>query len=347
MSLPQNKNSMANYRRKPFEVFYRNFLILFVSCFSFVKGNASGREICPQANAVKTITKTIYHQGIKRIYHIYLPSNFNREMPAPMIIALHGGGGKGSKFETGTTNGTLTAAADKQGVVLVFPEGMNKHWNDGRTEIFKKKKAYDDVAFISKVIDAMIQYYHIDSQRIYATGISNGGFMAIRLALELPEKIAAIAPVAAQLTKALENKKPVLPVSIMMLNGTLDPLVPFAGGSIKVFKFSKSRGEVLSVAATIEHFKEYNKCKMPLEKKLVPDKVADDGTRIEIQSYTTCEKETEVISVKVIGGGHTWPGGKQYLKPRWVGTVSREINASEMIVNFFLKHARKKLTKRQ
>jgi len=285
--------------------------------------------------------KIIYHQGVKRIYHIYLPKNFDWKTPTPMVIALHGGGGKGRTFDKETTQNTLTMEADKLGLVLVFPEGMDKHWNDGRTELFKKKKAYDDVGFISKIIDRMIKNYGIDASRVYATGISNGGLMSIRLAIDLTEKIAAIAPVASQLSKVLENKEPSLPIAIMILNGTSDPLIPFHGGAIKLFKFSRSRGEVLSTEATIAHFKTYNKCQEKIERNKLEDKNPHDGTNVEIEKYSDCQDGTEVILVKVNGGGHTWPGGEQYLKPRIVGVVSKEINASEMILNFFLAHSRK------
>jgi poly(3-hydroxybutyrate) depolymerase len=103
-------------------------------------------------------TVTMRHEGIQRTYHIHLPPGFKKEKQAPLVIALHGGGGKGSKFDQSTTQGTLIAAADKRGIVLVFPEGVNKQWSDGRTEIMKKK-TYDDVGFISRIIDTMLVRY--------------------------------------------------------------------------------------------------------------------------------------------------------------------------------------------
>ena len=319
--------------------FIRGSITFLICMLISVSSRAYTDETISQnKNPKNESTKILFHQGVKRIYHIYLPQNFDKNKPAPMVLALHGGGGKGSKFETGTTNGTLTAAADKLGVVLVFPEGINKHWNDGRTEIFKKKRAYDDVGFIEKVIDRMIKEYGIDAARVYATGISNGGLLSVRLAIDLSDKIAAVAPVAAQLTKALERKSPTTPISIMIVNGTSDPLIPFKGGHIKLFKFSRSRGEVLSTYTTINHFKKYNSCTGGVKKDETIDNDSNDGTTVTIEKYA-CKNNTEVILVQVNGGGHTWPGGKQYLKPRIVGSVSREINASEMILNFFLKHS--------
>ncbi len=295
-----------------------------------------------KAGRVKNLTGTLHHEGVKRTYHIHLPPGFGRKNPAPLVLVLHGGGGEGRRFDQSTTQGTLTAAADRHGVVLVFPEGIRKQWNDGRTEIFKTRKAHDDVGFISKVIDTMVKNYGIDPTRVYATGISNGGFMSVRLSMDLTEKIAAVAPVTAQMTKALKDKTPKLPISIMIVNGTKDPLVPFGGGHIRLFRFGRSRGKILSTAATIERFRRHNGCGKTPEKHMLPDRDPDDGTTVAIDRYAGGKDGTEVILVKVIGGGHTWPGGKQYLKPRIIGAVSRDIDASEMILQFFLGHSRKK-----
>ena len=186
----------------------------------------------------------------------------------------------------------------------------------------------------------MVRDYGIDPRRVYATGISNGGFMSVRLAMELSEKIAAVAPVTAQLSKALKDRTPKLPISIMIVNGTKDPLVPFEGGHVRLFRFGRSRGEILSTAATAEHFRRHNGCDKTPKKSGVPDKDPNDGTTVEVEKYAGCKNGAEVILVKVIGGGHTWPGGMQYLKPRIIGAVCRDINASELILDFFLRHSR-------
>ncbi len=298
---------------------------------------------CRKPQLGQDLTEMLNHDGIERTYHIVLPSDFSTEEPSPLVIALHGGGGQGSQFDQGATQGTLTAAADERGVVLVFPEGVDKQWCDGRfaqLDIERQCDTVDDVAFISEIIDDMIQNYGIDPTRVYATGISNGGFMSVRLAIDLSEKIAAVAPVAAQLSVALEGKSPQLPIPIMIINGTEDPLVPFDGGDVRLFESGRSRGEVLSTAVTIEHFRQHNNCDPTPQLVELPDKDPDDGTTVTVETYTGCDDGAEVILVKVIGGGHTWPGGKPYLSPKLVGVVSHEINASEMILDFFLEHAR-------
>jgi poly(3-hydroxybutyrate) depolymerase len=145
-------------------------------------------------------------------------------------------------------------------MILVFPDGIDRQWRDGRREMQRNQTDIDDVGFIAAIIDEMISNYGIDPTRVYVTGISNGGFMSVRLAVDLSDKIAAVAPVTAQLSKALENRIPQGPVSIMLVNGTDDPVVPFDGGHIRLFRFGHSQGEILSTAASIEHFRRHNKC---------------------------------------------------------------------------------------
>jgi len=316
----------------------RMLLVCLLCLFNFNSITAKDAPKTGKGNG-RDFTRTLQYEGIERTFHIHLPPTFTMDKHTPMVLALHGGGGKGSKFEKSTTSGTLTAAADKQGVVVVFPEGIDKQWFDGRTEIVKKKDRHNDVGFISAIIDIMVKNYNIDPNRVYSTGISNGGFMSYRLAMDLSDKIAAIAPVAAQVSKAVTGKTPERPISVMVINGTDDPLVPFDGGHVRLFRFGRSRGEVLSTNATVDFFLKHNGCTGKQERNKLDDTDPEDGTSVEVEKYAGCREGTEVVLVKVIGGGHTWPGGTQYLKPWLVGKVSKDINASELILDFFLKHS--------
>ena len=300
----------------------------------------AAQDSLPNQSPVTYISKILHHDGIARTYHIYLPPDFSQYEPAPLVFALHGGGGTGRRLNQSITQGTLTAAAAKRGIVLVFPEGINRQWQDGRTGMLKANKSHDDVGFVSRIIDYMVHNYGIDPRRVYATGISNGGFMSVRLALDLSEKIAAIAPVTAQMSIAHDGRTPKMPISIMIVNGTDDPLVPYEGGHVRLFKFGRSRGEILSTADTIAYFRRHNDCGQTPEKRKLPDSDPQDKTRVVIETYAPGRQQTEVILVKVIGGGHTWPGGRQYLPPWLVGAVCRDINASDMILDFFLRHSR-------
>lgn len=316
-----------------------DWFLLLVS-FLLIFANACSKDNLQEDTLGEYNTKTLNHDGVERTYRVYLPNSFEKTTPAPMVFALHGGGGTGANFEEVVSSGTLTAAADARGIILVMPDGIDKRWNSGRPEIFNGSESYDDVGFIETVIDTMIQKYGVDSSRVYATGISAGGFMSVKLALDLSEKIVAIAPVTAQMAETQDGAVPNNFVSIMIINGTDDPLAPYEGGCITVPGFPDcSRGMVLSTEETIDNFRAFNLCSNPAKIDPLLDNVQDD-TSIEVFRYYGCEEGTEVVLVKVIGGGHTWPSGAQYLPASIVGPLSNEINASEMILDFFLSHSR-------
>ncbi len=284
--------------------------------------------------------RCIKHEGIERTYHMYLPNNFNKANSTPLVLALHGGGGSGLQFEQQAAAGTLSAAAEERGVIVIAPDGIDKRWNDGRTEHFGTDPMYDDLGFISAIINLMVEEYNVDPSRVYATGISNGGFMSFRLAADLSDRIAAIAPVTAQISEANENLVPEFPISVMIINGDLDPLVPYNGGCINnLFNIDECRGVVLSTEESIQKFIGYNQCSLPGVTDAIIDELPNDGTSVEVTRYSNCAENSEVVLVKVIGGGHTWPQGiKLPLVGDRLGLVSKEINASEMILDFFLNH---------
>jgi len=284
---------------------------------------------------------SLVHNGEERTYHVRLPADFSTDKRHPLALVLHGGSGRGEDFDRVMTSGTLHAAAEARNVVLVFPDGINRQWNDGRTEIFRGDEPHDDVGFISALIDTLIEEYNVDASRMYATGISNGGFMSVRLAMELSDKLAAVAPVTAQVSQAIADRRPVLPISVMFVNGTADPLVPFEGGHVRLFRLGRSRGEVLATEQSTRLFREHNNCATPAVEERIRDHDPDDGTTVQVQTHGDCDAGTEVVLIQVNGGGHTWPGGNQYMRPKRVGLVSRDIDASEIILDFLLSHSRR------
>ena len=191
----------------------------------------------------------------------------------------------------------------------------------------------DDVGFISNLIDYLIKDYNINSKRVYITGMSNGAMMSFRLACELSDKITAIAPVAGYMPFNLKDFKPKNCVSVLLIANTEDNLVPYNGGDIGLFK--KNRGKVLSVKQSISFWIDNNKCSKNVEKIQLPKKNNNDPTKVEIYKYSSCNKNTQVILYKIINGGHTWPGGSPYLSEKIIGITSTEINACEIIWDFF------------
>ncbi len=276
------------------------------------------------------LADSIYIDGTERTYIIHLPDNKDKLNKYPLVIALHGGGGKGEGMNklTGFNN-----VSDKNNFVVVYPDGIDKQWNDGRSDFLLNDKT-NDVKFISKLIDTLIVLNNVDTNRVYITGISNGGIMSFRLACELSNKIAAFAPVAASMPESPSyDCKPVRPVPMMLIFGDEDPLVPFNGGEISVFGL-RSRGKVIPVQQSVSYWVSANGCStVPVESQI--NAVPDDGTEISKKIYSSKTGNADVEFWLVIGGGHTWPGGLQYLPKIVIGKTSREFNASEEIWKFF------------
>lgn len=272
---------------------------------------------------------SIYVDGNERTYIIHLPDNKDKPDKYPLVIALHGGGGRGEGMNKLTG---FNAIADKNNFVVVYPDGIDKQWNDGRNDFLLNDKI-NDVNFISKLIDTLKVLYNIDTNRVYATGISNGGIMSFRLACELSGKIAAFAPVAASMPESPAYEcKAQRPVPVMIIFGDEDPLVPFNGGDISVFGLRK-RGKVIPVEQSVNFWVTANGCNtVPVETKF--DSVSD-GTQVSKKVYSSKTGNGDVEYWLVTGGGHTWPGGLQYLPKIIIGKTSREFNASEEIWKFF------------
>jgi len=297
----------------------------------------------PQDSIAKdTLNSSISLGGLERTYLLYIPSSYEPTKPIPVVFLFHGGGGTGQGMERLTLGG-LNRIADREGFIIVYPDGIEKHWNDGRgLQAYRAhRENIDDVGFISALIEHLIRTLNIDSNRIYAAGISNGGQFSQRLACELSDRIAAIGVVAIQLPEHLPSScAPKRPVSVLMMPGTEDPLVPWEGGEIG-FKRGRKFGRVLSVSESIRFWTMKNKCPSSPMITYEPDRDPKDGTRVRRESYGPCSQETETLLYAIEGGGHTWPGGDQYLPAWMIGRTSRDIDAHEVIWEFFKRHTRR------
>lgn len=300
---------------------------------------------CFNGNTFETdYSDSIIFGGLKRTYLIHVPPVDDKTKPLPLVIALHGGGGT-AKYMVKHTLGGFDKLADKNGFIVVYPDGIEKHWNDGRREEETGYRAHkeniDDVGFISALIDSLIKKQNIDPKRVYVTGISNGAMMSYRLACDLTEKIAAIAPVAGNLPQDIYSScKPSRPISVLAINGINDPLVPFTGGNVTGPFGFKKLGKVLSTSDTVKFWAAFDKCSSSHVTQ-EPDKDPQDGTRVQKKVNGDCKEGTEVILYTIEGGGHTWPGGWQYLPEKIVGKTSRDIDANEIIWDFFKNHSKK------
>lgn len=318
-------------------------LALSLAVIVFLSISSCLNRIATPSDRIGTHTGSITWDGLERTYLIYIPSSWNKIKSMPLVIALHGGGGTGKRMVK-LTQGGFNTLADKEGFIVVYPDGIEKHWNDGRGEDETGWRAHieniDDVGFISALIVHLANEYNINKKRIFVTGISNGAKMTFRLACELTDKIAAIAPVAGSMIEDMSvYPKPSKPLPVLVIHGTEDPLVPWTGGDIQLGR--RKFGRVISVSETVKFWVNHNNCYSSPLISYEPDKDPRDGTRVRKEVYDGCKDNTEVILYAIEGGGHTWPGGWQYLSERIVGKTSRDIDANEVIWNFFKKHARK------
>lgn len=275
-------------------------------------------------------SRTIQVGDLERTYWLHVPPNLPKDQPVPLVFCFHGGQGTGLRM---TKDSGFSALSDKEGFIVVYPEGVGKSWNDGRGEagIESQKKNVDDVGFVAALIEALSKEFKIDPKRIYATGISNGGFLCERLAAELGDRIAAIAPVAAGMAESVTPKEP---VSVLLMNGTEDPLVPYPGGAMGL---RNRESRIVGAEAIVEMWAKVNGCGKPAVETL-PDQDPKDGCRIEKRTWSGGKGGTEVVLYKVEGGGHTWPGGSQYLPERVIGKVCRDLSAPPVIWEFFQSH---------
>lgn len=276
-------------------------------------------------------TGSVEFQGRVRNYLYFAPDNGGK--PAPLVMALHGRWGTPEGQEQ---LGPIAELAQGEGFFVLYPEGVDKSWNDARNVGPAAEQKIDDVGFLVAVLDAFAAQHAIDLKRVYLLGMSNGGMMAHTVACARAERFAAFASVTGNMPAKLEVQcKPSAPISAAMVYGTLDPLVPYAGGAVR-----SSPGHVLSADASLRLWATVNGCEGTASVSEIPDRPPDDGTHTRVLTYSNCREGSEVRLYSVEGGGHTWPGGRQYLGEGVIGKTSRDFVASEVLWQFFRQHSR-------
>jgi polyhydroxybutyrate depolymerase len=275
-----------------------------------------------------TIERRMEFGGARRMYLLHVPPNIAR--PAPVVLMFHGGGGDALSAEM---TATWSRLSDEEGFIVVYPEGLERNWHDGR--LIEPETGRDDVAFVAAILDDLMKEHEIDPKRVYSTGISNGGFFSNYLAARLSARIAAIAPVVGGIREPFHREfKPEHPVSVLLIMGTDDPLVPFEGGPV-----AKNRGSCLSAAQSARMWHESNGCRPEPVKDELDDKDRSDGCRVKRSTWSGGKNGTEVVLLTIEGGGHTWPDGGQYLPKALIGPVCRDLD-TRWIWEWLKAHAR-------
>jgi len=283
------------------------------------------------------LAEEVHHlqwDGQERSYRMEIPA---RQSAVPLVILLHGGSQSSREVWKQTH---LPEMAQDEGFVLVAPDGIGKHWNDGRTKMQDNRPAStaDDTGFILAIADRLQQQGIVDAHRVYVAGASNGGVMALRLACEHPDRFAAVAAVIATMPEALTRHCHTRPIPVQFMLGTEDPMMPWKGGSVA---HGKETDPMLSAPDTVEWWAAHNHCSSFISSEL-PNHDGNDGSTVTRMEYMHCDEHGKVLFYRINGGGHMWPqiGVKsrpliRAIAERLFGNQNRDIDAGEVIWDFF------------
>ena len=273
------------------------------------------------STAQQTINASITHDGIERDYILYVPEIYDGSTAAPLVLNFHGFGSSASQQ---MFYGDFRDIADTEGFLLVHPEGTtfigNQFWNVGFPGLSSN---IDDVGFTEALIDELATLYAIDLDRVYATGMSNGGFMSFLLACQLSEKIAAVASVTGSMTQdTFDDCNAQHPTPVLQIHGTEDDVVLYNENNLS-----------LPIPDVISYWVDHNNCETTPTTTTLPDVDVSDGSTLEHSVYEDGDNGVTTEHMKVIGGGHTWPGSVL----NTAGT-NQDIDASMEIWLFFSRY---------
>lgn len=271
----------------------------------------------------------------ERKYYLHLPERRSGSDPIPLIIAFHSGHGGGIRL---ANQSGFNELANKDGFAVVYPDSVVQ-WNDGRA----KASSMKDIKLTKALIKKLIAENNIDPKRIYATGILNGGLFTLRLACDMADTFAGFAPLLASIPEDyLESCRPSRKFPIIMMNATKNKMVPWQGGSVPFGSSFTHGGNVISVDKTIQFWQEHNDCSAAAYTEPLPDRDKSDGTRVEQARYKNCSKGSALTHIIIKNGGSAWPGSKEEpgrMRTTMIGLTSYDIDAAEMIWEFFKKHS--------
>ncbi len=253
----------------------------------------------------------IVHDGVKRTAFLHVPASAKLDEPTPLVFNFHGylGNGKQEADFSG-----MTPKSDEAGFILVYPDGTDSSWNAGDCCGAAVTNNVDDVGFVRALVAELQTKLCIDPRRIYATGMSNGGFMTHRLACEATDLFAAFAPVSA--VNGMDDCKPSRPAPLLMFNGTADFLVIYGGGG--------NGGAFISAPKTFDDWAERDGC----IGAAIPSKQSGGTT---CKTHDICDADASVTLCTHEGMGHCWPGQPTCL----FGTPNTELSANDEMWAFF------------
>ncbi len=284
--------------------------------------------------------------GVPRTYDFFVPRHLGRK-PVPLVLLLHGHGGDADVM-TGLAGNAAPFRiwmdiAEREGFLVVFPEGVispdgKSGWNDCRGDTLTNPHS-KDVLFLRKLILRFTRSFHVDPGRVYASGVSNGGQMVLRLAIELSDRIRAVAAVVAPMPQVNACSPPVRPVSVLFMNGTADPFIPWNGGPVAGLGTGQgSRGTVLSTPDSVAWWVQFDQTDPIPSVQDLPDLDTQDGSTVRRHTYSNGQNGTRVVLYEIIGGGHIEPSIQEKYSAWWqniVGPQNHDLEMAEAVWAFF------------
>ena len=277
------------------------------------------------------------HEGIVRDVGIFDPrTRADEGLSRPMVVVLHGGLGDDDDT-VALTFGKLNELAAEDDFLVVYPQGIGGHWNDGRNvdRYVAQREGVNDVGFLTTLIDNLVERRNVDPEAVFFVGVSDGAMMTHRFACERTKKLRGFAAIIGAMPYDVARRRWRCgrePLSALMINGTEDPIVPWDGGMVQFD--GQKLGRVLSVERTFSFWSSHDGCTNVTVSR-IHDFVPTDGTRIERHKATGCVGGTKVELFAVEGAGHTWPSGWQYLPANMIGRTSQDIDAAVAAWRFF------------
>ena len=270
------------------------------------------------SQAQGTINGTINYEDIDRTFILYVPSSYDSSTKQPLVFNFHGYGSNASEQ---MAYGDMRSQADANGFILVHPEALDDIYGSSYWNIKGwSQSVHDDVKFTENLINLLMDKYSINAERIYSTGMSNGGFFSFHLACNLNASFAAVASVTGSMTySTFDNCNPRKPTPVMQIHGSLDVTVPYKGSDTRNMK---------PIMDVMEYWKINNECDDYLLS--LPGILPGTTSWTETYQYSNCLNGTENIHLYVQGAGHIWPGS--------IYESIQSPDSSSSIWSFFLKY---------
>lgn len=307
-------------------------------------GLAASCAAPPAAHAAggTTTSITVRHDGAKRTALVHVPPQVAERRPLPVVLSFHGGGGNALAQQRYSA---LDGLADREGFIVVYPNGTGMlqdsllTWNAGTCCGIAARQETDDVGFVRALLDELAVRLPVDAARVYATGLSNGAMMSYRLAADLSDRIAAIAPVGG--ASAMPVFRAARPVPILHIHSVDDARALYEGGLGPPFPFTNVRVMHRPVEASLAEWATFAGCGTPPEVKDRRRGAAGTPSASHTATllvYPGCRDGAEVALWKLTGAGHVWPGGERDYLQRLLGPGTDVIDANAEIWRFFERH---------